>query len=80
MMDVDILMSEAFERLKIGQQTCLVLNGRKPAGFPRGDLACVHSDGSRVYYFESDKILAWCYSLKKQERWAEVDEEDCSER
>lgn len=36
----------------------LVFKGRKPKGFPRGELLC-ETDRGNVYSFDPDKVIAW---------------------
>lgn len=50
----------ATECLLAGCTVSLTLSrGKKPKGFPRGELLSVCSDGARNYAFDPLKVLAW---------------------
>lgn len=42
--------------------------GARPAGFPRGELLSVGTDGSKNYAICPVKALAWVHRCAKQER------------
>ena len=34
--------------------------GKRPPKFPRGELLCVHPDGTQLRRYSIKRILAWC--------------------
>lgn len=47
----------------VGQETVtLSATGRRPPGFPRGELLSAKDDGTRNYAVDPIKALAWIYS------------------
>ncbi len=48
----------------LGHDIHLTIDGKKPKGFPRGELLSIGSDGSRNYAFDPLKVLAWIRDAK----------------
>ena len=47
-----------------GQATVTITSrGVRPAGFPRGELLSVGTDGSKNYAYHPVKVLAWLHAL-----------------
>ncbi len=59
-MTPDELMATALEAQQQGVDVMLVLPRpfKRPAGFPRGELACEQATRN-VYWFKPEKIIAW---------------------
>lgn len=38
--------------------------GKMPKGFPRGELACVNSEGHSVRHYPALRVLAWALEAK----------------
>lgn len=50
-----------------GQETVTISSqGARPAGFPRGELLSVGSNGMRNFAVNPVKVLAWIHQRKKQ--------------
>lgn len=61
---VDLVMSCAFAIIA-GQKTVTVsATGKRPAGFPRGELLSVGTNGSMNYAIDPIKVLAWVNSRR----------------
>jgi len=46
--------------------TISVVNGKRPAGFPRGELLSVGANGAQNYAVDPIKLMAWVYSRTKK--------------
>lgn len=59
---VDLVMSCAFAIIA-GQKTVTVSStGKRPTGFPRGELLSVGTNGAMNYAIDPIKALAWVHS------------------
>lgn len=66
-MDIDDLIDAAAKALKANTLMLLDIKGKKPKGFPMGELACQQKSGVRVYYFDPIKVLKFCQKCKQHE-------------
>ena len=58
----DIVMSCAYAII-VGQPTVTIsATGKRPAGFPRGELLSVGTNGERNYAVNPVKVLAWIHA------------------
>ena len=46
--------------------TISVVNGKRPAGFPRGELLSVGANGAQNYAVDPIKLMAWVHSRTKK--------------
>lgn len=46
--------------------TISVVNGKRPAGFPRGELLSVGTNGAQNYAVDPIKLMAWVHSRTKK--------------
>ena len=61
-MTPEIMAAEAVQAIQNGTAMMLVVPRpwrNRPKKFPRGELACVNSDGESVYIYNPLKVLAW---------------------
>jgi hypothetical protein len=69
---VDLVMSCAFAIIA-GQKTVTVsATGKRPAGFPRGELLSVGTNGAMNYAIDPIKALAWIHSHRLKTHNVEV--------
>jgi hypothetical protein len=67
-----LVMQCAFAVLA-GQQTVTIsATGKRPPGFPRGELLSVGTDGSHNYACHPVKVLAWLHSRTTKQPNAEA--------
>jgi hypothetical protein len=66
-MNINELIDEAAECLKLNKQLLLVIRGRRPKGFPIGELVCEIQQGVSNYYFDPIKVLIYCQKFKQEE-------------
>jgi hypothetical protein len=58
----DLVMTSAYAVIRGAKTVTLSARGIRPAGFPRGELLSVGTDGAKNYAVDPIKVLAWIHA------------------
>jgi hypothetical protein len=64
-MSFDQILEEAFEAVRKGTLFRVMVKGKLPKGFPRGELLCCPAEGVRTYLICPVKVINHIYQQRK---------------